>query len=93
MKKPIPVATEKPNKKRARRDAVRQMYSDLTKEVKRGLGSSTEEELESLIAAAMSLMSPPEGVEDITLPAESLRQIGLFAAQAVSRQLWERYVK
>jgi hypothetical protein len=88
----IPVAIKKQTKAERRKELYK-MYVELTQRVKEGFKDCTEEELVSVIQASMKLMTPPEGVEEVTLTVESLKQTALLAAQATARQLYERQKK
>jgi hypothetical protein len=76
--------------KKAHRDAIYKLNLDMTKTVKDGLKNATDDELQSLIAGFMQLMTPAEGVEEVTLPVDAIQQMAVFASQCISRQLLER---
>lgn len=78
------------SQKKRQRDAVYKMYVDLTQTVKKGFESVTDEELLQVIGNYMSLMDPPEDAEEISLTPDEIKQTALLAAQALSRQLYER---
>ena len=73
-----------------KRKAVYGLYVDLTKHVKIMLKDTSIDSLHGLIKAHLTLLTPPEGVDEVTLPIEALKQTVLLANQAVARQLYER---
>ena len=76
--------------KAEKRKAIYGLYVSLTQHVKELLKDTSTDELHGLIQGHLTLLNPPEGVDEVTLPIESLKQTVLLANQAVARQLYER---
>jgi len=79
-----------PNQKKQKRDAVYKLYVDLTQTVKRGFAGVSDDDLQKVLANYMALMVPPEDAEEISMSPDEIKQTALLAAQALSRQLYER---
>jgi len=66
------------------------LYVDTSETCKEVFRTATEEELQGMVAANLQVLQPPEDVEMLELPAETVKQIALLANVTLTRMLYER---
>ena len=86
----IPTTTKRVPAKKAKRDAAYKMYVDTSKAANELLASVDDATLEGMVGDQLRLMMPPDGAEELTLPAEVFTQLSLFANAYLTRVLYER---
>lgn len=66
------------------------LYVDLTKTLKETISGTPDEELLKALGQYMALLNPPPDCGELSMKPEDCKQVGLLAAQSLSRQLYER---
>ena len=87
----IPTATLSTAK--TKRDSAQKLYVDTSKAANEVIDPVKTTDLETMIGDGLRLMVPPDGAEDVTLPAEVYMQMALFSNAYLTRVLYERYRK